>query len=172
MTDLITTVNRALTAKEFQGLADVPPEVEWFANLGNVETRRAYENALKDFMNFTGIQNPEEFRKRCVRGFEKVIKECRHDQIKSVAVVAHGGTIMSIMDRYARDENGQPDGSYYDYQVKNGEGYELIIADVSSGDGRICAGSDIWRSGVAVSSGENDRSFDLRGGKNYKKLIP
>ena len=53
---------------------------------------------------------------------------------------------MSIMDRYARDENGQPDGSYYDYQVKNGEGYELIIADVSSGDGRICAGSDIWRS--------------------------
>ena len=62
MTDLITTVNRALTAKEFQGLADVPPEVEWFANLGNAETRRAYENALKDFMNFTGIQNPEEFR--------------------------------------------------------------------------------------------------------------
>ena len=56
--------------------------------------------------------------------------------------------------------------------MKNGEGYELIIADVSSGDGRICAGSDIWRSGVAVSSGENDRSFDLRGGKNYKKLIP
>ena len=62
MTDLIVTSNRALTAKEFQGLADVPPEVEWFANLGNAETRRAYENALKDFMNFTGIQNPEEFR--------------------------------------------------------------------------------------------------------------
>ncbi len=62
MTDLIVTSNRALTAKEFQGLADVPPEVEWFANLGNKATRRAYENALKDFMNFTGIQNPEEFR--------------------------------------------------------------------------------------------------------------
>lgn len=123
-------------------------------------------------MTFPGGEDPEEFRKRCVRGFEKVIKECRHDQIKSVAVVAHGGTIMSIMDRYARDENGQPDGSYYDYQVKNGEGYELIIADVSSGDGGICAGSDVWRSGVAVSSGENDRSFDFRGGKNYKKLIP
>ena len=62
MTNLITTNNRALTAKEFQGLADVPPEVEWFANLGNKATRRAYENALKDFMNFTGIQNPGEFR--------------------------------------------------------------------------------------------------------------
>jgi site-specific recombinase XerD len=62
MTDLITTGKRALTAKEFQGLAAVPPEIEWFANLGNKETRRAYENALKDFMNFTGIQHPEEFR--------------------------------------------------------------------------------------------------------------
>ena len=57
-------------------------------------------------------------------------------------------------------------------EVKNGEGYALIIADVSSGDGRSCAGTYIWISGVAVSSGENDRSFDLRGGKNYKKLIP
>jgi integrase/recombinase XerD len=62
MADLVITNNRALTAKEFQGLAEVPPEVEWFANLTNKETRRAYENALKDFMNFTGIQNPEEFR--------------------------------------------------------------------------------------------------------------
>ena len=57
MTDLITTVNRTLTAKEFQSLADVPPEVEWFANLGNVESGRAYENALKDFMNFTDFTN-------------------------------------------------------------------------------------------------------------------
>lgn len=62
MANLVTTKNRALTAKEFQGLADVPPEVEWFANLGNKATRRAYENALRDFMNFTGIHNPEDFR--------------------------------------------------------------------------------------------------------------
>lgn len=144
--------------KNYKELSDCPEYQAWIDSGGT--------------MTFPGGENPEEFRKRCVCGFEKVIKECRHDQIKRVAIVAHGGTIMSIMDRYARDENGQPDGSYYDYQVKNGEGYELIIADVSSGDGRICAGSDIWRSGVAVSSGENDRSFDLRGGKNYKKLIP
>jgi hypothetical protein len=35
-----------LTAAEFQKLADVPPEVEWFANISNHHTRRAYENAL------------------------------------------------------------------------------------------------------------------------------
>ena len=53
---------RLLTAAQFQRLADVPPEIEWFANLGNKSTRRAYENALQDFMQFAGIKRPEEFR--------------------------------------------------------------------------------------------------------------
>ncbi len=53
---------RLLTAAAFQQLADVPPELEWFANLGSKATRRAYENALADFMRFTGIVRPEEFR--------------------------------------------------------------------------------------------------------------
>ena len=40
----------------------MPPEVEWFANLSNPHTRRAYENAIRDFMRFAGIARPEEFR--------------------------------------------------------------------------------------------------------------
>ena len=51
-----------LTATEFHRLAAVPPEVEWFANIRNASTRRAYENAIEDFMGFTGIGRPEEFR--------------------------------------------------------------------------------------------------------------
>ena len=54
--------SRMLTAAEFQKLADVPPEVEWFANLTNGHTRRAYEAAVKDFMRFAGIKRPQEFR--------------------------------------------------------------------------------------------------------------
>ena len=54
--------SRPLTAAAFQGLADVPPEIEWFANLGTKATRRAYETALKDFIRFTGIEQPQEFR--------------------------------------------------------------------------------------------------------------
>ena len=53
---------RLLTAAEFHRLADVPPEVEWFANLSNPSTRRAYEHAVGDFMRFVGIDRPEEFR--------------------------------------------------------------------------------------------------------------
>ena len=58
----IAPTSRLLTAAEFHRLADVPPEVEWFANLSNPSTRRAYENAVKDFMRFAGIERPEEFR--------------------------------------------------------------------------------------------------------------
>ena len=53
---------RLLTRAEFHRLADVPPEVEWFANLTNPQTRRAYETAVKDFMRFAGVAKPEEFR--------------------------------------------------------------------------------------------------------------
>jgi integrase/recombinase XerD len=59
---LMLREERALTAKEFLDLADVPPEVEWFANITNRQKRRAYQNDLKDFMHFTGIRSPEEFR--------------------------------------------------------------------------------------------------------------
>jgi integrase/recombinase XerD len=35
-----------LTATQFQGLAEIPPELEWFANLTNPNTRRAYQGLL------------------------------------------------------------------------------------------------------------------------------
>ena len=55
----ILPTERLLTAAEFHNLADVPPEFEWFTNR---HTRRTYENAIGDFMRFTGIVRPEEFR--------------------------------------------------------------------------------------------------------------
>ena len=58
----ITPADRRLTAAEFQGLAEVPPEIEWFDNISNPGTRRIYENSIRDFMRFTGIVRPEEFR--------------------------------------------------------------------------------------------------------------
>jgi integrase/recombinase XerD len=51
-----------LTAAEFHRLSEVPPAIEWFANIRNEKTRRAYKNDVQDFMGFVGIQNPEEFR--------------------------------------------------------------------------------------------------------------
>src|SRR5262249_38514882 len=53
---------RALTAAEFYKLADIPPEIELFANLRNPNTRKAYEDDLREFRRFVGITHPEEFR--------------------------------------------------------------------------------------------------------------
>jgi integrase/recombinase XerD len=58
----VSVKTRLLTSAEFQRLAEVPPEVEWFKNIRNAHTKRAYQNAIKDFMLFAGIKRPEEFR--------------------------------------------------------------------------------------------------------------
>jgi len=62
LNELIQNQNRALTAAEFQGLSDVPPEMEWFANIENEKTRRAYQNDVKDFSLFLGLENTTEIR--------------------------------------------------------------------------------------------------------------
>ncbi len=51
-----------LSRAEFQKLAEVPAEAEWFANIDNEKTRRAYKIDLQDFMSFVGMQRVEEFR--------------------------------------------------------------------------------------------------------------
>lgn len=53
----------ALTTEQFQGLAAVPPETEWFANLTNPNTRRAYKADVRGLMGFLGIQRAEDVRK-------------------------------------------------------------------------------------------------------------
>ena len=53
---------RLLTQVEFQRLAEVPPEIEWLANLKNANTRRAYRHDVTGFMRFVGITAPREFR--------------------------------------------------------------------------------------------------------------
>ncbi len=54
--------SRFLSTADFRRLAEVPAEVEWFANIDNPQTRRAYQNALQDFMKFAGIARSDEFR--------------------------------------------------------------------------------------------------------------
>ncbi len=66
MTELLPTTvpspGRILSAPEFQQLAEVPAEAQWFANIDNPQTRRAYQNDLAGFIRFASIQQPMEFR--------------------------------------------------------------------------------------------------------------
>jgi len=43
-------------------LAEVPPELEWFANIDIEQTRRAYQEDVKEFSGFIGIAAPQEMR--------------------------------------------------------------------------------------------------------------
>ena len=83
-----------------------------------------------------------------------------------MAAIVHGGTVMSIMEAY-----GHPKADYYAYQIKNGDGYELVIETNGSCGSRILSGSDFRGSGMDISSSEADRDIDLYGGKNYKRLF-
>jgi integrase/recombinase XerD len=56
------TTPASLSATQFQDLTDIPPELEWFANLTNANTRRAYQQDIKDFQAFAGLRQPEAFR--------------------------------------------------------------------------------------------------------------
>lgn len=49
-------------SEEFRRLADVPPEIEWFANIQNQNTRAAYRKDVGQFMGFCGITHPSQFR--------------------------------------------------------------------------------------------------------------
>jgi len=60
---VVAKAQLALTAEQFYGLAAVPPEEEWFANLTNPNTRRAYKADVRAFMAFIGISAAEDVRK-------------------------------------------------------------------------------------------------------------
>jgi hypothetical protein len=53
---------RALTPAQYGDLADVPPELEWLANITNPKTRRAYEIEVSEFSAFAGLRGPAELR--------------------------------------------------------------------------------------------------------------
>ncbi len=76
-------------------------------------------------MPFPGGESRESFQKRSVEGFLECVNQCIKDGISSASFVVHGGTIMSIMEQFAR-----PHQEYYKWQVKNGEGFRLILDDI------------------------------------------
>jgi site-specific recombinase XerD len=54
--------DRRLSALQFHGLAEIPAESEWFANIANPQTRRAYQNDIREFMAFAEIKQAGAFQ--------------------------------------------------------------------------------------------------------------
>lgn len=66
---------------------------------------------------FPNGESHADFVSRCVSAYKNVIKTYKG---KNIAFVIHGGTIMAIMQYIFG-------GDFYDYQVKNLEGYEVYL---------------------------------------------
>lgn len=73
-------------------------------------------------MAFPGGESREETRDRILRGFRRTLAACLREKIRYAAFVVHGGIIMNLMDAY-----GLPKKSFYDWQVKNGEGIRAYL---------------------------------------------
>ena len=74
----------------------------------------------------TGGRVHEGFWKRTMDAFTQVLGDMQAEGSKRSAVVAHGGTIMSIVSQLADDD-------YYKYMVNNGAGFRLTLDD----DGKL-----------------------------------
>lgn len=85
------------------------------------------ENFLKWMENGTNAAPPNgestaQLVYRTCKAFEKLVEEMLRSGTTSAVVVAHGGTLMSILSAY-----GLPRASFYDWMTENGCGYSMRI---------------------------------------------
>lgn len=69
---------------------------------------------------FPGGESSEVFSKRTRVAFVETLEAALKSGYRSIALVVHGGTIMSILEKW-----GTPAGDFYHWQVKNGKGFIL-----------------------------------------------
>ena len=67
---------------------------------------------------FPNGESGANFRKRSIKAFEQIIENAKTNNYNKIAVVCHGGNIMSILEAFEESKK-----SFYDWQIKNGQGF-------------------------------------------------
>lgn len=75
-------------------------------------------------LTFPNGEKLQDFKKRCLASFQQVVQDSLEKGFERIALVVHGGTIMSILEWYA-----YPQKEYYEWQVKNGEGFTAVLEE-------------------------------------------
>jgi alpha-ribazole phosphatase len=73
-------------------------------------------------------ENADAFRRRCGGAFEDILEEMKAENAETAAIVAHGGTFMSILEKYTPENLAEGRG-FYEWRMENCEMMELIIKD-------------------------------------------
>lgn len=84
-----------------------------------------YTSWVDDVEGYIKCPNGEsrvEFRKRVKEGFTELINCLAEENIKTAIGVLHGGSIGIILEMFYDDSK-----KFYEWQPKNGKGYELLI---------------------------------------------
>ena len=92
--------------KNYEELKDEPIYQKWLDSNGTLP--------------FPGGESREQFQKRCREAFDQVLIQALEEHLETIALVIHGGTIMSILDAYS-----DPHKDYYAWQTENGNGYTM-----------------------------------------------
>ena len=93
-------------------------------NYSDLEHNEAYRIWVEGdcFAPCPNGEGREGFSNRICAAFEPIVRAALQRGEKSLTFVVHGGTIMSIMERFAK-----PAGAYYSYRVKNCQGYRCRV---------------------------------------------
>jgi site-specific recombinase XerD len=140
----MTPPGRVLTAEEFNRLSDVPPEREWFRNIRNPSTRRAYENAIRDFMRFTGIARSEEFR-AVTRAHVIAWRDDLAGRELGGSTVRHRLAALSSLFEYLCEKNAvthNPVKGVKRPRAESGEGKTPALGDHQARDLLVAPGKD------------------------------
>ena len=89
---------------------------------GNIDYQKWIDSNGK--LPFPNGEDSEEFRKRSINAFDEVVNDAGKKNINYLALVVHGGTIMSVLDKYS-----YPHKDFYDWQVKNCCGYIIELEE-------------------------------------------
>lgn len=108
----------AFEYKNYEELKDEPSYQKWMDSNGKLP--------------FPGGESREQFQKRCREAFDQVRMQALEENLDTIALVIHGGTIMSILDAYS-----DPHKDYYAWQTGNGNGYVMEYKD-NGRLGHIC----------------------------------
>lgn len=82
---------------------------------------------------FPGGESGADFRKRCCRAFRDCVEDAKSRGAKTAAVVAHGGTIMAVMEAF-----GEPKRDFYDWQPANGGGFLTELREAEGDVSLVC----------------------------------
>jgi integrase/recombinase XerD len=140
----IAPAERPLTAAEYQQLADVPPEIEWFANITNPNSRRAYKKAVGDFIRFAGVEHPEQFR-TVTRAHVIAWRDDLARRGLGGATVRHRLAALSSLFEYLCDKNAvthNPVKGVKRPRAESGEGRTPAIGDHQARDLLAAPGKD------------------------------